>query len=228
MIRADAGILYLVGEFSHDNQTVIDAKADFTNCMASITVEQLTEGALFAWGTGVVLEELGGMLQEALQGARVGAELEGAGAVGRGLSFTTTDAVPATNWQSYESGIQGMYGGDQALEQRVYSTVVNGQQATGVADAVTSIDGAQTAVDAKYVGNWETSIRNPSSPIGQAPFALAEQQAMVDQAAKYANAYEGGVIYHTNSPELAAYYTQAFQQAGITNFQFVITPASAF
>jgi len=69
MIRADAGILYLVGEFSHDNQTVIDAKADFKNCMASVTVEQLAESALFAWGSGVVLEELGGMLQEALQGA---------------------------------------------------------------------------------------------------------------------------------------------------------------
>ena len=47
---------------------MIDAKADFTNCLASITVEQLTEAALFAWGSGVVLEELGGMLQEALQG----------------------------------------------------------------------------------------------------------------------------------------------------------------
>jgi len=69
MIRADAGILYLVGEFSHDNQTVIDAKADFTNCLASITVEQLTEATLLGWGFGVVFEELGGMLREFLQGA---------------------------------------------------------------------------------------------------------------------------------------------------------------
>ena len=110
MIRADAGILYLVGEFSHDNQTVIDAKADFTNCMASITVEQLTEGALFAWGTGVVLEELGGMLPEALQGvlatagfsgARQFAEGAEAGAAGDTLStggrkfaFSQTTASP--------------------------------------------------------------------------------------------------------------------------------------
>jgi hypothetical protein len=68
MIRADAGILYLVGEFSHDNQTVIDAKADFTNCLASVTVEQLTEASLLSWGFGVVFDELGGMLPEALQG----------------------------------------------------------------------------------------------------------------------------------------------------------------
>jgi RHS repeat-associated protein len=85
MIRADAGILYLVGEFSHDNQTVIDAKADFTNCMASITVEQLTEATLFAWGTGVVLEELGGMLQEFLQGGR-GAGAEATPTLFRGTS----------------------------------------------------------------------------------------------------------------------------------------------
>jgi RHS repeat-associated protein len=80
MIRADAGILYLVGEFSHDNQTVIDAKADFTNCLASITVEQLTESALLSWGFGVVFDELGGMLSEALQGEMAVAETGFSGA----------------------------------------------------------------------------------------------------------------------------------------------------
>jgi len=64
---------------------VIDAKADFTNCMASITVEQLTEATLFAWGTGVVLEELGGMLQEFLQGGR-GAGAEATPTLFRGTS----------------------------------------------------------------------------------------------------------------------------------------------
>ena len=47
---------------------------------------------------------------------------------------------------------------------------------------------------------------------------------MMDQAAKYSAGFVGGVIYHTNSPELAAYYTRAFNAAGITNVRFLITP----
>jgi filamentous hemagglutinin len=54
--------------------------------------------------------------------------------------------------------------------------------------------------------------------------SAAEQQAMVSQAAKYSSGFEGGVIYHTNSAELATYYSQVFKDAGITNFKFVITP----
>jgi len=48
---------------------------------------------------------------------------------------------------------------------------------------------------------------------------------MVNQAARYSTSFPGGVIYHTNSTELAAYYSQVFRNAGITNFEFKITPA---
>jgi filamentous hemagglutinin len=48
---------------------------------------------------------------------------------------------------------------------------------------------------------------------------------MIDQASKYSAGFEGGVIYHTNSTELVAHYTEVFNNAGITNFRFVITPA---
>ena len=106
---------------------------------------------------------------------------------------------------------------------RVYGTWLNGQWVTGVADAVTQADG-QLAVEMKFTSNWGNSPYNPSSPIGQAPFALDMQEQMLAQAEKYASAFPNGVIYHTNSPELATYYTQLFEQAGITNFQFVITP----
>ncbi|HEY1254847.1 MAG TPA: hypothetical protein VGF01_08710, partial [Terracidiphilus sp.] len=61
--------------------------------------------------------------------------------------------------------------------------------------------------------------------VSSLPFAQGAVQDMVNQAARYSQGFEGGVIYYTNSPALASYYTQAFQQAGITNFQFVITPA---
>ena len=49
---------------------------------------------------------------------------------------------------------------------------------------------------------------------------------MVDQAKKYSSGFDGGVVYHTNSPELASYYSKLFTDAGITKFKFVITPVN--
>jgi len=115
-----------------------------------------------------------------------------------------------------------------SFAQRGYTAFVNGDWVSGVADDVTVIDGQSTAVEAKYVDDWASSLRNPASPNGSQPWAVAEQQSMINQAAKYSAGFDGGVIYHTNSPELAAYYTQAFNNAGITNFRFVITPATKF
>jgi filamentous hemagglutinin len=144
-----------------------------------------------------------------------------------GMSFATTESVTVSGsraidlGKSYEAGVQGMYNGAPYN----YKTVVDGQRVNGIADTVTSVAGKQTAVEAKFVEDWATSLRNPSSPVGNKPWAISEQQAMVNQAAKYSSGFEGGVIYHTNSTELAAYYSQAFKDAGITNFKFVITPA---
>jgi len=55
---------------------------------------------------------------------------------------------------------------------------------------------------------------------------VAEQAKMVDQAKKYSSGFDGGAIYHTNSPELASYYSKVFTDAGVTKFKFVITPAT--
>lgn len=60
--------------------------------------------------------------------------------------------------------------------------------------------------------------------MGSKPWSAAEQTKMVDQAKKYSSGFEGGVIYHTNSPELASYYSKVFTDAGVTNFKFLITP----
>ena len=49
----------------------------------------------------------------------------------------------------------------------------------GVADALTTIDGKKTAVDAKYDKDWNSSIRNPNSKIGQKNFNKNEQNNMV-------------------------------------------------
>jgi hypothetical protein len=147
-----------------------------------------------------------------------------------GLVFDTTEPVAVSGsraidlGQSYEQGVRGLYG-NASFQERVYSTLVDGEEVDGVADDVTSVAGKDTAVEAKYVDDWDNSLRNPDSPNGTKPWAVDEQQAMVDQAQKYSNAFEGGVIYHTNSLDLASYYTSLFNNARITNFKFIITPA---
>jgi filamentous hemagglutinin len=92
------------------------------------------------------------------------------------------------------------------------------------ADAVAEVFGKETAVDAKYVDEWGSSIRNPDSAIGDKPFAVDEQQRMVAQAKRYDEFFDGGSIYHTNSPELASYYYRLFRVSGITKARFIITP----
>ncbi|WP_181952484.1 hypothetical protein [Yersinia canariae] len=49
---------------------------------------------------------------------------------------------------------------------------------------------------------------------------------MVEQAKKYSAGFAGGTVYHTNSPELANHYTKAFNDAGIKNFKFIVTPTT--
>ena len=46
---------------------------------------------------------------------------------------------------------------------------------------------------------------------------------MLSQAQKYSKAFDE-TIYHTNNPELAAYYNSVFQRTGITNVSFRVTP----
>jgi filamentous hemagglutinin len=58
--------------------------------------------------------------------------------------------------------------------------------------------------------------------IGNKPFATAEQAKMLEQAKKYSVAFDE-VIYHSNSAELIAHYAKVFQDAGITNFRFILT-----
>lgn len=125
---------------------------------------------------------------------------------------------------SYEKGIRGLYG-EASLEARKFNAVVDGQRVSGIADDVTEVNGVRTAIDAKYVDDWATSPRNPASSIGKMPWAVDEQQTMISQAQKYSAGFKGGAIYHTNSTELAAYYAGAFQNAGIKNVRFIITPA---
>jgi len=145
-----------------------------------------------------------------------------------GKTFVSTEAVSISGsraidyGQSYEAAVRGLYG-DVPFGQRQYEALVNGKLVNGVADNVVQIGRKNTAIEAKYVDDWATSLRNPTSQNGTKPWALAEQQRMLDQAIKYNSAFDQ-VIYHTNSADLATHYGNVFRNAGVTNFEFVITP----
>ena len=127
-----------------------------------------------------------------------------------------------TQARSYEAAVRGQYP-ETAMKDRVFSTVVNGERVSGVPDTVAEIHSENTAVESKFVANWARSIRNPASSAGQTAWGRKAQESMVAQARKYADNFDGGVVYHTNSRELAAYYYRVFRAAGITKFRFIIT-----
>jgi hypothetical protein len=146
-------------------------------------------------------------------------------------TLATTDSVTVTGSsateraRAYETGVRDLYGG-ATYPDREYVAIVDGRVVRGVADGVTIVNDRPTAVEAKYTDGWASSPFNPDSVIGGAPWAAEERGRMLEQAAKYSSGFAGGVNYHTNSPDLAAYYTQKFYDSGITNFRFVITPAT--
>jgi len=146
-------------------------------------------------------------------------------------AFETTESVTVNGSRaidrgaSYETGVRNLYR-NVPLSERKFQGSVDGKSVTGLADNTTIIDGRPTAVEAKYVDAWAASLRNPASAAGGKPWGATEQQQMIRQAKAYSSGFPGGVIYHTNSADLAAFYTNVFRKAGVTNFQFVITPAT--
>lgn len=126
--------------------------------------------------------------------------------------------------RAYEEGIRDLYG-NQSLKPRKFPVITENGEAIKIADEVVTIDGLDTAIEAKYVADWSLSLRNPASPMGQQSWAIEEQQKMLDQAKIYSNNFDGGVIYHTNSRDLAKHYTQIFQNIEGMHFKFIITPA---
>ena len=113
-----------------------------------------------------------------------------------------------------------MYG-DAPLSKRTYSAK-NNVSGIGRADNVAEINGREMAIEAKYTDNWQKSPFNPESNL---PWAAAERARMVNQAKNYDAVFDG-IVYHTNSVELANYYSRIISEAGVSNFKFVITPAN--
>lgn len=128
-------------------------------------------------------------------------------------------ARPTVQGNAYEIGIRGLYPETTAEARRF------GEFGQYKADAVADVFGKWTAIDAKYVDEWGSSIRNPESAIGDKPFSIEAQEEMVDQAKRYDEYFDGGSIYHTNSLDLASYYYRLFRASGVTKARFIITPA---
>ncbi|OCX24548.1 filamentous hemagglutinin N-terminal domain-containing protein [Pseudomonas graminis] len=207
---------------------------EFQNMLASVTAGQSADAIAQTlqdkWGMSDA--EMVGIRESLRAIASMGMMRTGrpvVGAKGAGTALVTTNPIAVSGSraidkaQSYESGVRGMYG-DTPFAERQYTALVDGQRVNGVADEVAVIGGKPTAIEAKFVDDWASSIRNPESPAGSKPWSVAEQTKMVDQAKKYSSGFDGGAIYHTNSPELASYYSKVFTDAGVTNFKFVITP----
>ena len=196
----------------------VNTGQQFVDTSAEISQKFTEEGA--RQGVPLVATAAIGKAGRALVGA-LDAE------VGAARAFARTEPVMVAGrraidlGKSYEEGIRELYGGGASFSKRVYTAVVDGRTVTGVADNVVAMGGRSVAVEAKYVEEWSTSLRNPAN---RQPWALAEQKAVMSQAQKYSGAFDQ-VVYHTNSPELAKYYSKAFEDRGLTNVKFLITPA---
>jgi len=84
------------------------------------------------------------------------------------------DAVDAKTWQQYEEAVSRLWGGRSSHRERMFTTVVDGELAEGVADNVAKLGRLRVAVEAKFVqrAGWGSSLRNPGSGIADAPFAM--------------------------------------------------------
>ena len=97
-------------------------------------------------------------------------------------SYTRTDPVTVSGERaidqghSYESGVRDLYE-NVSFAQRQYEAKLNGQTVNGVADNV--VLDQNIAIEAKYVEDWTTSLRNPESQNGTKPWAVAEQDNML-------------------------------------------------
>lgn len=94
---------------------------------------------------------------------------------------------------------------------------------TGYADYLIIFNNKPMPIEAKYVKKWDKSFYNPEYLLKYSSWAPDEVGRLLHQAKRY-NAAFSEVVYHTNCMELANYYTKLFNENGVKNFEFVITP----
>ncbi len=116
----------------------------------------------------------------------------------------------------YEKKIQGLY---DDLQPTGFKVELDGVTQNRIADAVTEIGDDLVAVEAKFVDDWNKSLRNP---LDINPWAINAQQEMLEQARAYSS-YFNKVIYHSNSQDLINHYSKVFNQNGISNIEWILT-----
>ena len=78
---------------------------------------------------------------------------------------------------------------------------------------------AQVALEVKYLSISERGLRDPSRDV-----AFINQQD-VDQARKYLDKFQGGLLWVTNNLELADKYERLFEDNGLSGFRVVFIPS---
>ena len=96
---------------------------------------------------------------------------------------------------------------------------MNGNEVNGVSDAITTIDGQQAAVDAKYV-DWDRSIYNPNGPVMDQPWGINAVDQMIKQAQAYGNAFPGArrVAEHLEIPYYVVNQEERFERNVVRPF----------
>jgi hypothetical protein len=172
---------------------------------------------------GLTVEERLAARVESAQAQRSAAKLAG---------FEATETVEVTGRtaanelsRSYQGAVASLYG--QPARDVPYLASIDGKPTWLRADTVVQVGGRETAIEAKYVDDWVRSPRNPANdrPFPpDAPMDRTERATMLEQARQYSANFAGGAVYHTNSVELASYWSKAFLDAGLQNIRFIITP----
>lgn len=151
-------------------------------------------------------------------------------AMGSDPIFASTASVAisgrnaSTRGLGYEAEIRALYGGERDSRPPEFETMLDGMVVRGRTDHLHIVDGNVTVIEAKYTDNWMVTPRNPRSRISSEPWFPDERAQMIAQAIKYTSFYEYGIVYHTNSVQFARYYSKVFDEIGIKDYSFVITP----
>ncbi len=143
--------------------------------------------------------------------------------------YASTNAISAPgksaiySGHTYEEAIRNnIYGNMPHLQKQKFTATLDGIVETGYADYLIIFNNNQMPIEAKYVKVWDKSFYNPEY-LSKLPWASDEVGRLLHQAKRY-NAAFNEVVYHTNCMELANCYTKLFNENGVINFEFVITP----
>ena len=130
---------------------------------------------------------------------------------------------PTKQGPLYQQKVAELYSGETKFSPK-YDSKVGDILKKGEADyAFLNAESNPIAVEAKYIDKWDKSPYNPNYTKDR-PFLINEKADVLTQARKYQNSDFHEIIYHTNSPEFAAFYKELFQKERLTKIRVVISP----